>query len=177
MALVPFDRQAWKRRAWARCERAGQTQAAERKFHSVSHAIDGLGRLVTWAEARGVRIEFDPTESEGSLLDNVASISSRVSAEKQLCYLLHELGHHLIGVREPDQRFGAGYGDETPGATRTSKHRLAVVEEELEAWHRGMKLAHRLGIRVNVELFDRLKLAAIKTYMSWCLRQGRFVTQ
>lgn len=177
MACVPFDKQAWKDRAWARCVKAGQTVEAEDRFHASAGAIDGIARLVEWAGQRGLKIEFDPHEDGGALEGNVISINSRLSVEKQLCYLVHECGHHLIGIHEKHQRFGAGYGDETPGVTRTLKHRIAVVEEELEAWHRGRKLAKRLKLRVDEGMLDRIRIASIKTYMSWCLRRGEFVTQ
>ncbi|HAN16499.1 MAG TPA: hypothetical protein DCP73_13260 [Chloroflexi bacterium] len=87
-------------------------------------------------------------------------------------YMLHECGHHLIGMKEHHQRFGMGYPQTDPAVTRTFLHRVSCLEEELEAWHRGWKLSQRIGMSLNRDNFDRVRLECIRSYIKWTLQRS-----
>ena len=57
-----------------------------------------------------------------------------------------------------------------PNVKRTFHHRMSCLEEEIEAWHRGWKLAVRLGLSVTREEFDVVRLDCLKSYVRWTLQ-------
>jgi len=96
------------------------------------------------------------------------TIAGRTAPEKQLYMLLHECGHHLIGFDKCDERFGMGYPYvNDPQINATFQHRIACLEEEIEAWHRGWRLAKRLQLDLKRDQFDKVKLECLRTYIKW----------
>lgn len=87
-------------------------------------------------------------------------LSWRASRQTQLYHLLHECGHHLIA------KSGARYA-EGNGNTHATETRIAIVAEEIEAWHRGRKLANRLGIRINRKRWAKVRKESLATYLRW----------
>ena len=90
--------------------------------------------------------------------------------------LLHECGHHLIGVNDDHDRFGMGYPQSDPEITKTFHHRVSCLEEEMEAWHRGWKLAKRLNLTVDRDVFDAMRLKCIRSYIKWTVKPNTFKT-
>lgn len=135
-------------------------------------SIAGLEVLVEWCRGRGIEVVF--TKRFGGVYDpdtKKININGRLSPDKQLHFMLHECGHHLIGAKDRHERFGMGYsqGDD-PETKRTFHHRCDVVDEEFEAWHRGWKLSKRLGINLDKDSYDRTRSEMLRTYMKWALR-------
>jgi hypothetical protein len=77
--------------------------------------------------------------------------------------MLHECGHYLIGEKEKHERYGMGYSQLDPAVKATFAHKSDVVEEEYEAWWRGLKLARRLNIALDKSRFDEVRLSTLKT--------------
>lgn len=90
-------------------------------------------------------------------------IGWRLGKTTQLYHLLHECGHYLINRSGPT-RLAAANGD-----TRSTEVRIAVVEEEIEAWHRGRRLAARLGIKIDRKRWARVRRDALASYMRWAV--------
>lgn len=141
-------------------------------------AVADLGTLIDWCRERGVDVRFGnmPSGTGATYFaeESYVKMSSRFSAEKQLYTLLHECGHMLIGDRRKHERYGMGHHQKDPNVRRTLHHRFDVLDEELEAWFRGMKLARRLKIRVNKETFHSHRLQCLKTYVKWVLEPENF---
>ena len=174
-----FDPQIWKDRAWASYTRA---HVSGKPNHEIELewalnvlAIRDLGILTSWCKDRGVKVVF-VKKSNGTYHSGQKqiSISSRLTPRNQVLVLLHECGHHLIGVNDDHDRFGMGYPQSDPEVTKTFHHRVSCLEEEMEAWHRGWKLAKRLDLRVNRLEFDAMRLKCIRTYIKWTLKPGTF---
>lgn len=168
-----FDVSVWRQRAWDRFKRAARSKrrpaiGAEEQWVRDASYIEKLAVVVDWCEARLLAVVFGRRPS-GVYDPNAKEIrlACRASPEKQLYYLLHECGHHLIGMKEHHERFGMGYPQTDPEITRTFTHKLACLEEEFEAWHRGRKLARRLGLGIDEDEFDKLRRQCLKTYLSW----------
>jgi hypothetical protein len=148
---------------------AGRPDAATRYTAEVS-CICQLQKVVAWCQARNVSVTFDRKMS--ALYDSETKsirCNAGTSPTIQLYLLLHECGHLLIGTRHQTDRFGSGYvasGD----IKRTLVHRIDIVDEELEAWHRGKKLANRLRLCLDEEGYNRYRAQLVKTYMAWALR-------
>lgn len=172
-----FDPNIWKQRAWVRFSsslRSGRPKkAAQADWVLDIIAIDGIESLVRWCDAKRLRVRF--TRLEGATYYPVAKtivMSGRMSPRRQLMFLIHECGHHLIGMKEHNERYGMGYPQTDPSVKKTFHHRVSCLEEEMEAWHRGWKLANRLKICVDREEFDKVRLECLRSYIKWSLRPG-----
>jgi len=131
--------------------------------------IDKLATVVDWCNFKGLRVVFGKV-CGGTYItgEKVIKLAGRASPEKQLYMLLHECGHHLIGFDGEDERFGMGYPyAEDPNVNATFHHRIACLEEEIEAWHRGWKLAKRLHLQLERQTFDKVRLECLRSYIKW----------
>lgn len=177
--MAQFDLTLWKSRAWDRLGRAAKRSKNTKKVKTKLEsrwvkdliAIDDLAKVVEWCEGYRLKVEF-VKKSLGTYhsSDRSISISSRASPVKQLVLLLHECGHHLIGDAEQHDRFGMGYPQLDPQVKRTFHHRVSILDEEMEAWARGWKLATRLGLFLKRDVFDSIRLNCIRSYISWALK-------
>lgn len=161
--MATFSVQEWRTRA----ERKFNRHKDRSEFQRELRFIRDIEVVIAWCDARGVLVEFKRKPSmyypDGS---NIV-VAAGLPTESRLHVLLHECGHHLIGSKDEHERFGRGYSDER---TRSAHHKLDVLEEEFEAWHRGFKLAARLGVKVDKDSFDRTRITHLKTYVRWAAR-------
>ena len=98
------------------------------------------------------------------------TICSRTGIEKRLYGLLHECGHALL--RKDWGKFYKEYkgrvrGDIDGRRARTDLHKVSTIEEEVEAWKRGKRLAKRLSIGLYEDRFDAHKVECLMTYVRW----------
>ena len=177
-----FDEKTWKDRAWNKFTRTVRSisakdkesqSLAEWKWHNEVNAINDLKKLIAWCEKRGLSVKF-MKKSMATYTHSAKEIevSSHLPPPSQLIVLLHECGHHLIGGAEKHVRFSMGYPQTDPDAKKTFQHRVTILDEEMEAWHRGWKLACRLGLRLNRDEFDKVRLGCVKSYVKWALKPG-----
>ena len=173
-----FEPELWKSRAWDRFTRAvvaGRLkEEVERVWFRDVVAVDDLTKLNEWCMSRKLKVVF--VKKVGATYyphDKEVLVSSRMSPQRQVVFLLHECGHHLIGMKDLAERYQLGYAEERPEVKRTFAHRLAVLEEEMEAWHRGWKLGQRLGLSVERSYFDEVRYECLKSYIKWSVRPGK----
>lgn len=175
-----FDPAAWRARSWSRLRRAAgkgrPSHRAEAAWAADQYAIADLESVVEWCRGRGVEVVFG--KRAAGVYDEATrrvTISAHAPARKQLVYLLHECGHHLVSSSNgDDDRFKMGYSAAmAEGVERTFVHKLAVLEEEFEAWHRGWRLARRLELSLGREDFDRVRLECLKSYVQWSNRRSK----
>lgn len=125
-----------------------------------------------WCRKRHIKVvmtqEVVKAEYEAKSEDNQASIyiPEKASDNIKLYSILHECGHHLIGYKKSKwERYSEGYNiSQYKEKRRTLRYRVEVLDEELEAWNRGIKLAKRLKIYLNLEKFKRFRDHCIKSY-------------
>lgn len=176
---VQFDPEIWNKRAWRRLERAMKKGNSDREaveeWTRDMRAIEGIARVVSWCEGRKINVKF--VKRSGGTYDHLSreiNIAGRCRPQLQLHYLLHECGHVLIGTKESTDRFGKGYSQlwVEPNAERLNEHRLDVLEEEFEAWHRGWKLAMRVGALTpgDREDYHKTRTYMVGTYVKWAAR-------
>lgn len=175
--MAHFDSVVWKSRAWDRFSRA--LQRGDKKSNAENQwivdylSIKDLDAVVNWAAEHGLTVEF--MGKGGGVYDHTNKnivISSRLSPLRQLAFLLHEAGHHLINRSDASERYAMGYMAEGPHVKKTLSHRMAVLDEEMEAWHRGWKLAGRLDLSIEWWQYEAVKLECLKTYVKWVARKG-----
>lgn len=173
-----FDKELWEFRAQKRHARGVGSSPPTGGLTIEMKAISGLSTLIAWCTERGTNVEFVRLPRHmGAVYDseqNYVKVSSRALPEKQLCILLHECGHMLIGNRRQHERYGMGHHQKDPDVRRTLHHRFDVLDEEMEAWFRGMKLARRLKIKLDKETFHSTRLSFLKDYVKWVLEPGNF---
>jgi len=162
-----FDEGLWRKRALKKRK--------QNRDHDIERFITGLRVVVEWCGARALSVKFQ--NQWGGMYDPIdkeVTISVRAPLHEQLYFLLHECGHHLIGPKERHQRYGMGYANMTPWAGNTNHHKLDVLEEEFEAWHRGWRLGIRLGVlnKGDKEAYDKIRVKMLKTYVRWVAKSG-----
>ena len=136
--------------------------------------IDQLAALIEWCEGRGLVVEFVRTRN-GGVYDHDAKcirVSCHLPPEKQLHTLMHECGHHLVETKDRDStdRFGNGYRASDPNVFNKFVHEIDMLDEEFEAWARGLRLAERLNIIVNMENYNHTKAECIRTHLKSALK-------
>lgn len=184
--MPTFQRKTWEERAWARYERqrpkgrASEHRARARLDRDLE-ATKGLEAVVEWVDRRGLKVEFTNRRDAGifSSEEKTIYINSTQTYEHQLFVLLHECGHLLVGSEKPGahHRFKLGYpsaGD--PFLKGKFIHRCAVLEEEFEAWHRGHRLAKKLGVEIDDARWTDLKTRFLRSYIKWSLKHPDFET-
>lgn len=171
-----FSKDKLRTQAWQRFQRYVRKQirrpparGAEAQWFRDMLYIEKLDAVVMWCSSKGIQVILAKKANGVYEPDSkVVTLSCRASPEKMLHYLLHECGHHLIGMEEHHERFGKGYprgGD--PKAVNNYEHRLACLEEEMEAWTRGWRLSNRLRLEVDREEFDKTRIDCLRSYVEW----------
>lgn len=127
---------------------------------------DAITAVTYWFQQKGYHVEIDRDGEDA--IDRVSkfvSINSTRSLETQLHVILHEAGHLLV---EKSDKITNGIPEVLNKYSEKSKiHRTFTVIEEIEAWKRGLKLASRLGIKINKEKWNKDVARAIYKYMVW----------
>lgn len=175
-----FSKDRWRAKAWSRFQKASRPGTASSVppndlwYGDMLH-IEFIERVIQWCTSRRLKVVFEK-RSSGMYNPEEATIyiTTHVRPQKQLHYLLHEVGHFLVGVKLDEDRFGKGYpmGDKPTGVSAVA-HKIACLEEEFEAWHRGWKLAKRLRLDVDRAAFDRTRIDCLKSYVGWTHRRGK----
>jgi len=131
---------------------------------------DYINLIAAWAKTRGYSVFGKWDEDAFYDKDKEIVYSLRTKEKKHQMYsLLHECGHALAFDSK-------GYKDNFPNlaairfkTSRVSKRRNVVkcetIAEEWDAWHRGFKLARRLGIEVNKEHYFDYASRNVMTYV------------
>lgn len=140
--------------------------------------------LTEWATRQGYNeITFDYHDT--SLIDwekdtlNIPKhikIEGKYPIEIKVYIFLHELGHHQL--RKDWTKF-----EKTLPVTAHAEHlhfyhndgkykrrvtyTVACMEEEFKAWDEGMKLAEKLGIKINMAKWSALKAKCLIQYMRY----------
>lgn len=144
-------------------------------FHRDLDSVSKLEVLIDWCSARGLAVNFSRKYGGVYYGDKkLITVNGRLAPEIQLFVLMHECGHHLIGKRSPKERYGLGHQADDPDIKRTTLHRVDVLDEELEAWARGLKLAKRQGIKVDLDRYNKTRSEYIKTYLKWAVHVGGY---
>lgn len=139
---------------------------------------EDLAKLCDWVNKKGWELQFDKyLYDSANEFEKTITICSRFGLEKQLFSLLHECGHLLI--RKNLKRFKENYPiqarSEAIGKNkqleRTKKYKIDIVSEEYEAWHRGLKLAKKLNLRINEKKYFEHMSECIYSYFEWAVKK------
>jgi len=128
-------------------------------------------KVCEWVEDRGYQVVEGPDEEDACWSDvKQITIYSSQGIENRLYSLLHECGHALIrsNTKDFEYQYPAHATAELDGRRRRSdKYKVSLVEEEVEAWKRGLRLAKRLGIFIDENNYNKLKTKCLIGYFNW----------
>lgn len=128
-----------------------------------------IEKLCLWAkEKEGCVVSFKDSEEDQVVVDTFEiTISKKHSPEVAFYFLLHELGHVVL-IRDKKQ-YKHAYGiifDNFSTNSLTTK--VTTLQEELDAWREGLKIAKSLKLKINRRKFEITKTQAINSYLAWC---------
>ncbi len=130
--------------------------------------------VVQWIADRGYRLE--PGRSFACWWEEkLITYRPQEAAQTMLRGLLHECGHILVSEsinRETTgTRFKNGYPSERTGMARTNSSAADLLNEEIEAWHRGFELGQRLEIKIDEPAYWKDYGVCIKRYCKRILQR------
>ncbi len=175
--MARFSLDVWRSRADDKRRKATDAQGPETSARRARDlkAIDGIAIVVDWCTNKGLNVTFD-NKDQGSYNSDTKTVrcNSRSRPETQLFLLLHECGHFLIGDNSHEKFSLVEEAENNPTVKRMLAHRVDIISEELEAWHRGRTLARRLKIKIKKQEWDKFRARCLKSYIKWCLKPGDF---
>lgn len=171
--MTQFDREVWTTRAKSRFKKSSSINSnrAAEKLQLDDFHVSCLEKIVNWCVTRGVQVVFD-NQANGTFDFEAKriNVNQKLSPEKQVYVILHECGHFLISDRSATDRFGRGYVSVTD-IEKNLVHRIDVVDEELEAWHRGWRLGQRLKLNLNFNKYIQVRSEYILSYLFWATKK------
>jgi len=136
-----------------------------------------LMELTEYANSKGYEVLFKKSASNQDLVDpenKIIRISAGHTNEIAFYCFLHELGHIILMNNQ--KKYKHSYGiiwDSFSGNSLTL--RITTLQEELDAWREGLKLANRLKMKVDRRKFEITKAKCIVTYLPWAARRSTAV--
>ena len=133
-------------------------------------------KLCKWVKSNGFKVkESHKALDRVEFSERTVHINSQYKYENKLYTLLHECGHlktdkNIKTFLKYHPIYSTGQWD---GRVIKSKaYKVCLVSEELKAWHDGLKLANKLGFKINKKNYDKMMVDSVFTYIAWA---GSFV--
>jgi hypothetical protein len=125
-----------------------------------------IAKLEEYCEGRGWSVEYARGKLDEAVpTQNSIILNKRHKPEILYYFFLHELGHMLMVNDDP--KYNEKYKILTERSVWSQTYRVCRVEEEIEAWNKGLDLAMSLGLTVNRTKFEELKASMVSSYMLW----------
>ena len=130
--------------------------------------------LEKYVAKKGWNVVYSETAKNDCADWSKKTVTLKPRANKEVLFyvFLHELGHMLLF--QNNRSYSSKYKevfDEFTGGTKPVS--LARIEEELDAWRTGLRLAKRLKLKVDRRNFEKTKSKYAMTYITWACE--RFV--
>ena len=132
-----------------------------------------LNVLKKWGkEKHSLTVVFDTGQSDRYLPDERIILINDIQSDQHKYYaLLHELGHHMNRTRGSmnyHKRFNLLTEAESRGKPiRSYAYRVQYVEEEMEAWRNGEKIAKQLNLKLDLDKYRTYGSKWVMTYIDW----------
>lgn len=127
-----------------------------------------LRRLMLFAEATGVKVEYGDIDSEGVWMpaSNKIKLDNDLSSSDLIASLLHELGHSVDDMIDTESayqnRLYKAY-NKIYVSKASKKQKYLVIECEQRAWNNAREIAKRLKIRLG-KWFDDAEKYCLDCY-------------
>jgi hypothetical protein len=152
-------------KAQLRCKKRQKTlgyHKAKKMFDDDILIISDIEKVVSWCLENDILVHFTGTSGLYTHASKTITVSSRMNTKNQLHILLHEVGHYLISQEPENNRY-------TTSKTST-QYKIDTLEEEFEAWTKGLRLAHELKINIDEPQFNKMRSSMLMTYVEWANR-------
>jgi hypothetical protein len=135
----------------------------------VEQAIE---RLTEFCSIHSWRVVYS-NKNKDYYHNNVITLYRKRRAEILYYIFLHEIGH--AWMLECDFTYHDRYSElvRNPLRYATVTYKIAKVQEEIEAWEVGKRLAKSLGLRVNESKFEKIRAECLADYMNWAGKPRR----
>ena len=134
--------------------------------------VDDVNTVAKWISSRGWNVIFERKGETGVVpaLRNV-TIDSTLTKSAMLHSILHEAGHvSLFSQDGYIEKYKDGYIRNATGEnTRSLKHKVDVVGEELAAWGEGESIAKMLNVQIDIDRYRLERNKSMKTYLLWAV--------
>lgn len=132
-----------------------------------------INMLTSYCSSKGWKVVFTQKTPHSDFAypdDKLITIQKDRKAEVTFYYFLHEIGHMMMCQNKVgyEEKYSAVF-EEFHGNSQTYK--IARIEEELEAWKTGLRLARRLNLSVNRRNFENIKSRCVTSYLAWAVNR------
>ena len=129
--------------------------------------------LEKFCEKKGWEVEYtlkEPYSDTAHPTEKLLIIQRDRRPEITFYCFLHEIGHMLICQNQAgyDHKYGLVYEKFNE---KSQTHKIVRVEEELDAWKHGLKLAKRLKLYVRRKKYEEIKARCVMTYVMWASKR------
>jgi hypothetical protein len=141
------------------------------------YALMCLEKLTGWAKRRGYKVCFKQDNEDEILFDDKKiNITTRTTYENRVYSLLHECGHlieYANGGLKYHRKYPLAWRSNLDGrVTNSIQGRIELIEEEINAWRQGEKLAKRLGLYINKSRYNKYASYNLIRYIDWAAERG-----
>jgi len=135
---------------------------------------ENIDRLIEFCSRHSWTVVFS-NKKNSRYHNKVVTLFAKRKLEILYYVFLHEIGH--AWMLECDVTYQDRYPElvRSPLRYATVTYKIAKVQEEIEAWEVGKKIAKSLGLRINKIKFEKIRAECLATYMNWAVksRKGR----
>lgn len=127
----------------------------KRKIRILQEYIESLGYAIT-------QEKMDPTIQ---LDEKYINVWWNNSERATLYYLLHEAGH-AQQYKNPITLKRFHYAVENK-KTNTNIFKVHIIHQEIDAWQKGIKIAKKLNLKINVLDYEKFAAEKLMTYINY----------
>jgi len=135
--------------------------------------IRGINKVASFISKQGWNVIFEHGAMNCAEIGiNNVVINSKEQRSNQLNIILHEAGHVVLFSKKNYKELYPN-GDRFLSArkkTRTLKHKIDIIREEIAAWDLAESLIKKLDISIDLDRFRRNRNKCIKSYLEWSSR-------
>lgn len=127
---------------------------------------DAITRLTEFCSVHSWKVIYS-NKKVNSYHNNVITLYKNRASEILYYIFLHEVGH--AWMLECDFTYHERYPElvKSPLRYATVTYKIAKVQEEIEAWEVGKRIAESLGLRINEAKFEKIRAQCLSSYMNW----------
>lgn len=125
-----------------------------------------INKLIRWCNQRGYEVSIGSHRDEVDTLQKKVRLCNRTRMNNRLYSFLHECGHIIIADNKKYFRKQYPIAAKNMRRNNSLLSNIETIEEEIEAWKVGERLARRLKIKLNKEKYKMYAARFIMTYVS-----------
>lgn len=125
-------------------------------------SLSGVRKVVFYLESRGVEVRKG-RDNAYFPDDDVIIYNTQGGYKSQLYTLLHEAGHFLQKKSKNFTAMNLSFG--SPDSLHTNYQKFRLLEQEMDAWSRGLKLAKTLELKIDVINYRKTAAIFIMKYV------------